>query len=327
MIKRLFQIPAFALGLFAQTPLVRTPPDPPMPDLSGLQRILESAGPAAAIAGGKSGAPVPKDFKAGGDIPLPPTAAAAVAVSQQYNAQSDIPAPGADGRVLYAYGAGQATVVCAPLRICIIELQQGEKFVGDPQIGDAVRWHVTPATYGEGADTTGLVVVKPVMPGLDTNLLITTDRRAYYLRLMSKPTDYVSRLAFSYPDEDSPRWQRHLVEQQVAARPDAATIQPAIAKLERLNFDYRITGGTEHIRPVRVFDDGAKTYMQMPPSMEHRVAPVLLVLGPDGKGTMTNYRVQGLTYVVDRLFDNAQLVVGVGKRAKKVAITKSEPKG
>ena len=31
--------------------------------------------------------------------------------------------------------------------------------------------------------------------GLDTNLLITTDRRAYYLRLLSKPDDYVARVA------------------------------------------------------------------------------------------------------------------------------------
>lgn len=32
------------------------------------------------------------------------------------------------------------------------------------------------------------------MPGLDTNLLITKDRREYYLRLISKPDDYVDIL-------------------------------------------------------------------------------------------------------------------------------------
>src|SRR5215472_13318360 len=47
-------------------------------------------------------------------------------------------------------------------------------------------------------------------PGLDTNLLVTTDRRAYYLRLASKPDDYVSRVAFEYPAENNNRrWQEH----------------------------------------------------------------------------------------------------------------------
>jgi type IV secretion system protein VirB9 len=47
-----------------------------------------------------------------------------------------------------------------------------------------------------------VIVLKPQGPGLDTNLLITTDRRAYYLRLLSKPDDYVARVAFAYPDDE-----------------------------------------------------------------------------------------------------------------------------
>ena len=43
------------------------------------------------------------------------------------------PAAGPDGKVPYSYGAGLPTVVCAPLRICIIELQLGEKVMGEPR--------------------------------------------------------------------------------------------------------------------------------------------------------------------------------------------------
>jgi type IV secretion system protein VirB9 len=64
----------------------------------------------------------------------------------------------------------------------------------------------------------------------------------------------------------------------------------------------------------------------MPSELRHREAPVLLVLGSDGKGTMTNYRVKQQTYVVDRLFDRAQLLLGSGKKAQKVEI-KREPRG
>ena len=220
---------------------------------------------------GKSAAPIPKDFKPRTDVPLSPTAAAAVLTSEQWGSQPNPPAAGPDGRVLYSFGAGMPTVVCAPLRVCIVEMEPGEKIVGEPHIGDAVRWNVAPALYGEGSQATALIVLKPQSPGLDTNMLITTDRRAYYLRLISKPTDYVARIAFAYPDDDQHRWQRHLLEQRTLPRRQApAEVLPAMMTVEKMSFDYRITGGNEHIRPLRVFDDGAKTYLQMPPAIEHR---------------------------------------------------------
>jgi len=46
----------------------------------------------------------------------------------------------------------------------------------------------------------------------------------------------------------------------------------------------------------------------------------LLVIGTDGQGTMTNYRVQQQTYIVDQLFDRGRLVLGAGKKAQRVEI-------
>jgi type IV secretory pathway VirB9-like protein len=45
------------------------------------------------------------------------------------------------------------------------------------------------------------------------------------------------------------------------ASPD---LVPAVVAVEKMNFSYTIKGGDQHMRPVRVFDDGAKTYIQMP---------------------------------------------------------------
>ena len=119
-----------------------------------------------------------------------------------------------------------------------------------------------------------------------------------------------------------------MLDQQVAAKQTKHETEalPALLAVEKLNFGYRVNGGNEHIRPLRVYDDAAKVYIQMPPALEHREAPVLLVVGNDGKGEMTNYRVRGQTYIVDRLFDHAQLVLGSGKKAQKVEIIR-EPKG
>jgi P-type conjugative transfer protein TrbG len=178
--------------------------------------------------------------------------------------------------------------------------------------------------YGTGDQSTAVIILKPQTPGLDTNLLATTDRRAYYLRLISKPDDYVARVAFAYPEDDTRKWQQQLAEQQALAKQEkhTAEIPSAALTVEKVNFDYTIRGGDEHIRPVRVFDDGAKTYIQMPAELEHREAPVLLVVGKDGKGEMTNYRVKDQTYIVDRLFDRANLVLGSGKKVQKVVISR-----
>jgi type IV secretion system protein TrbG len=132
---------------------------------------------------------VPRGFQPPTDVPLNPTALEAVRVSESWRVAHNTPAAGTDGRVLYAYGAGLPIIVCAPLRVCIVELQAGEHLTGEPQIGDSVRWNVSPAMFGQGEGATSVIVLKPLEPGLDTNLLITTDRRAYYLRLVSKPQD------------------------------------------------------------------------------------------------------------------------------------------
>lgn len=279
-------------------------------------------GPSVAVS------PPPAGYKPITDVTLPPTATDAVRVSEGFRVESISPSPGPDGRVMYTFGAGLATLVCAPLRICIIELQPGERLAGEPQIGDSLRWQITPSGYGNAVDGTPIIVVKPTAPGLDTNLLVTTDRRAYYLRLISKPEDYVSRVAFEYPAEDNNRrWQEHMLAER-SRQSEKTQLLPALLTAERLNFGYAIRGGNEHIRPVRVFDDGEKTYLQMPGEMKNREAPVLLIVGNDGKGEVTNYRVQRQTYIVDRLFDRANLVLGAGKKNKglKVEISRS-PKG
>jgi type IV secretion system protein VirB9 len=309
-------------------------------DYGGQLRVLQeptamdptkASGPALPGVSPEIDGKVPKGFQPRPDVPLNPTALEAVRMSETWRGGQNTPATGPDGRVLFAYGAGLPIVVCAPLRVCMIELQAGERITGEPQIGDSVRWNISPAMYGQGEQSTSVIILKPQEPGLDTNLLITTDRRAYYLRLVSKPQDYVARVAFSYADEDnSQKWQQHILEQRALAQDGNrnAQLMPAMITADKLNFNYKIVGASEQLRPVRVFDDGSKTYIQMRVDIQNREAPVLVVLGSDGKGEMTNYRVQQQTYIVDRVFDRAQLILGAGKKAQKVEISREQqPKG
>ena len=261
------------------------------------------------------------------DVLLPQNAQDALAVGKAWMSEKHTPAPGKDGRVLYTYGSGLPTVVCAPLRVCAVELEAGERVVGEPHIGDAVRWIIAPAGAGQADSVTPMIVLKPKQAGLDTNLLVTTDRRAYYLRLISKPEEYLARVAFAYPEDEVRKWQIHLAqeEQRRKAERDAAQVSP-IESLESLYFNYRIESVDPQIRPVRVVDDGKKTFIQMTADAAHREAPVLVVIGPDGP-EMVNYRVKGDMYIVDRLFERGALLLGVGKKGQRAEIIRGTYRG
>jgi type IV secretion system protein VirB9 len=275
---------------------------------------------------------VPRDFVPKRDVALSPTAQGAVGVSRQWQDGQNIPAPGKDGRVVYVYGAGMPVMVCSPLRICVIELQPGEKIVGEPQIGDSVRWEISPAVAGSGEDAMPLIVVKPLQSGLDTTMVIPTDRRAYYLRLQSKPEDYLARVAFAYPEDQGQQWRQYAQQQESSVRQHKEEQQQAKPTrvlpdvVDAIYWDYQIKGGDLTMRPTRILDDGVKTYIQMPLATQRTEAPVLVVIGSDGV-EMVNYRVKGDLYIVDRLFNRAALIVGVGKHARKVQITRKSAVG
>jgi type IV secretion system protein TrbG len=266
---------------------------------------------------------------------LPETAKAALAVSEPWKRDVRVPATGKDGRVLYTFGAGLATVVCAPLRICVLELQPGEQVLGEPHIGDSVRWNIAPAVSGVGSNATNLVIIKPKEAGLDTNLVVPTNRRAYYVRLLSRQEEYLPWVAFSYPDDEMAKWKpATVVAPPVTTEPDPRPVlvpaptppEPPVNPAENLNFAYEVTGGNEFLRPVRVFDDGRKTYIQMPNAAAVREAPILVVSGLDTDAEMVNYRVKENTYIVDRLFERGALVLGSGKKQQRVEISRGPQK-
>jgi type IV secretion system protein VirB9 len=259
-----------------------------------------------------------------GSILLSPTAVEALKVGQEWENGKATPAAGPDGRVLYRFGAGLPTIVCAPLRVCTMELQAGERIQGDAQIGDAIHWDMSLSTFGGGDEATSIIVLKPQQSGLDTTLLITTNRRAYYVRLISQPDAYLARVAFSYPQDEAVKWREDLAEQSAKLKQatyNAPAADNPAPSLENLHFNYSCKGSNASLRPLRVFDDGAKTYIQMPAAIQNREVPVLVVIGPDKKSDVVNYRVKEQTYIVDRLFDRAQLKLGAGKHAQKVEIT------
>ena len=86
----------------------------------------------------------------------------AAEVSRLWEAGASMPTQGENGKVIYIYGQGMPVLVCAPLRVCAIELESGEHLQSQPQIGDGRRWEITPVLSGSGLDETPILIVKPI---------------------------------------------------------------------------------------------------------------------------------------------------------------------
>lgn len=220
---------------------------------------------------------------------------------------------------VYPYTEGALyRLYAAPERITDIALQPGET-ITSVAAGDTVRWTVGDTTSGSGETKRTHIFVKPFSAGLRTNLVITTDKRAYHIELASRATGAMAALSWSDPQDELIALRR---EQDAAA---AATPIASGLAVEKLNFNYAISGDKPSWRPSRAFDDGRQTFIEFPPSIAVGAAPPLFVIGDDGKAQLVNYRMAGRYYVVDRLFGAAELRLG-GKKQQVVRVTSVQPK-
>jgi P-type conjugative transfer protein TrbG len=266
--------------------------------------------------------------------PRPPTGAQILA-QQPSEVQAAIKEHQQDGKwpvyrraeyTLYPYNQEpEPAVDCAPLRTTDIQLQPGET-IADVALGDTERWMATPAASGDPRNAVPHLVVKPQIPGIETNLTIYTTKHIYHLLLRSRRRA-AQEVEFYYPNElivamkeaDSAAAN---AKQEAVDPPGESNDIVKVAAVDpaQINFAYTVAGPNVPWKPVRAFDDGSHVYVQMPAGMSLSEAPALLINA--GSGTqMVNYRVKGNYYVVDRLFSDAILVAGVGRDQDRVTIS------
>ncbi|CAG2138364.1 hypothetical protein LMG19282_01485 [Cupriavidus campinensis] len=229
-----------------------------------------------------------------------------------------------DGRVMYPFGQYLPKLTCTLMRVCDIQLQPGEIVTGKPLAGDTVRWKMSKQVSGSGDQAVTHIVVKPTDTNIATNLLITTDRRSYQVELVSSASekDYVNMIGFYYPEDIAAEWDEsaRLKDKAQRARDKLVAAEMPAGSIEKLDFAYSIDGDSQ-FKPLRVYNNGQKVYIQMPESVTAAEAPVLMRVGTDGKLEILNWRAKTPTlYEIDGLFEKAILLVGTDGDERKVSI-------
>ncbi len=271
--------------------------------------------------------PVTEAYVSGNEPRLNAQERAAVKLAKQWRSNDDSSKPisAPDGSVRYYHGLSQPVMICAPMEVCIIKLQPGE-IITALQAGDNVRWKITPAVVGT---TNGLsqseIVIKPTQVGLVSSVYIGTDKRSYHIKLKSSRTKFIPLMSFMYPDEFNESWDKYqkMAEVQRERQTLPSNTPLETRRIEDLDFNYEIDGKADW-KPARVYNDGERTVIQMPPTMHQHEAPALLVLDEHGDENLVNSRFDGKAFIVDKVFNRAVLIAGVGSKQTRVEIERKE---
>lgn len=205
------------------------------------------------------------------------------------------------------------TVLCSVDHLVDIQLQPGEVLTG-VGAGDTTQWILDKVVSGVSPKEQTHIFLKPTEAGLTTNFTLTTNRHTYHLAVKSTNNVHTPIISWLYPSEENDRLVLLKKEEDRIAGLNEVPSGTITAKdPAQLNFNYKIKkpyfAGNPVWTPEQVFDDGSKTFLKMPKSMNSDEAPVLFIVNDDSTD-LVNYRVSGDMYIVDRLFNEAELRVG-----------------
>lgn len=225
-----------------------------------------------------------------------------------------------DGMVIFPFGQKMPKLTCSPTRACDVQMQPGEK-VKKVILGDSVNWTWDAAESVERGAVVQHVVFQPRDNNVESNVIVTTDRRTYHVKLYAPKQEgvYLNRVGFYYPQELVASWEAKMgAEAKAQAKEEGMNVLAAPIDPLKLDRGYRIEGKAD-FQPVHVFNDGQRVYMEMPDSIRFGDHPTLHLLDEKDRVMVVNYRrhedetTGKVHYVVDTLFARAELVAGSEK--------------
>ena len=209
----------------------------------------------------------------------------------------------------------QYPVVCKVLSLSVIQLENGEVPIGVPYLSDTLRWEITGDVWRtiDGLSVQ-LIMIKPLEPGLTTNMVLVTNQRIYQFVLTSTRDSYMPMVKFRYPLSRNRFITAETIRQEAG--------QKEMDETYHLSYNYKIKSGwalsgwfKPEWRPVEAWDDGHKTYIRLPRGVLQREYPTVF----EKSNYIVNYRVNENIMILDKLITSVTLRLD----GKRVRITKN----
>jgi len=206
----------------------------------------------------------------------------------------------------------QYPVVCKVLSLSVIQLENGEVPIGVPYLSDTMRWELTGDVWRtvDGLSVQ-LIIIKPLEPGLTTNMILVTNQRIYQFVLTSTRDSYMPMIKFRYP---LPR-KNFITAETLRQEPEQGEREQ---EGYYLSYNYKIKSGwvltgwfKPDWQPIEAWDDGHKTYLRLPRGVLQREYPTVF----EKSNYIINYRVNENIMILDKLITNVTLRLN-GKRVR-----------
>ena len=236
------------------------------------------------------------------------------------------PTPSGDGSVQYVFGTTMPTLICTPLHVCAVRFRPGE-VISSIKTAESARWKLSTSSFGTNGVETEVITVSPRETGIVTNLVVTTNERIYTILLKAARNEWMPFINFHYPEDDEKANREYQAQRQRQVYSSTLSNGMNVANLD---FGYQIGGDNTPWKPIRVYTDGRKTYLEFT-SLSNE-APALFELESQGgvfsdpETKQVNYRAIGNKYVIDGIPKMIGLATGVGNSQKMVVIEKTGAK-
>jgi len=137
-----------------------------------------------------------------------------------------------------------------------IEIESGE-YVTAISVGDSVAFKISP--------TGNKIFIRAMQDGYHTNMTVMTTKRTYQFELSSiveNDDDIMYVLRFYYPQEYTAE-DVEIPSMEGFGADSKTQFVPVVNIEDSYNYNYSLVGA-EELSPVKIFDDGKKTYFKFP---------------------------------------------------------------
>lgn len=206
---------------------------------------------------------------------------------------------------------------CQTYHSTLIQFEPGEKLIEVPYLSETEVWRISRGVGNTQGERTEFLMIKPDYSGLESTLIVITDRRVYQMEIKSFKDHYMPTVKWIYPR------QIENLESLISEKKENSIAQSimniSVEDMEYVSFDYSISykwfRKKPVWKPVQVYDNGKFTYIILDKKCLHTEMPAVFI----NKKQITNSEYHKNVIVINQLIKKVTLRLGKDK----VTITKN----
>ena len=199
-------------------------------------------------------------------------------------------------------------IYCQPYRVTDLMLEPGEQVIEMPFLSEEKVWEIGAGVSRNGNIDTQHFFLKPAYSGLISSFIIITDKRVYHILLKSFKDCFMTQVKWNYPNTMPFTLKTEAMNERMN-KMNRLTKETVGVDPRYLSFDYKMTYSPfkkPYWLPVRIYDDGAKTYIVMNETVLHMTSPILF----NQKNERINYSVDKTLIIIPELVEKVTMRVG-----------------